>query len=442
MDGATLETKSRQDNPLDQVIVRPIHFNERSRWKTLMANHHYLGFKSLVGESLRYVAEIQSQWVALLGWSAAALQCHPRDTWIGWPSILRWQRLSLIVNNARFLILPEIHIPNLASKILSLNLKRLSKDWEHIYGHPVVLAETFVDSQRFRGTCYQAANWIYLGQTQGFGKSAQGYFYHGQSKAVFVRPLNQRARRWLTDPVGNPKLIGKVNPMKLTIQQTDDLIKILKTLPDPRKKRGIRHRQLSILALALGAVLSGARRFTAMAEWAQRCSQNILERLWCRFDDRQKRYLPPSEPTIRRLLQTINPEVVDQQIGGWLSSLFTSQAIGLDGKTLKGARLKNGSQIKLLSAFVHQEGITIAPKEIPAAHNEITIAPSLLESLPLTGKVVTADALHTQKELARYIVENKQADYCFTVKDNQKTLKEDIATFSLTENFPPSPSNL
>jgi len=195
MNEATIETKSSQDNPLDQVIVRPIHFNERSRWKTLMANHHYLGFKSLVGESLRYVAEIQSQWVALLGWSAAALQCHPRDIWIGWPSILRWQRLSLVVNNARFLILPEIHIPNLASKILSLNLKRLSKDWEHIYGHPLVLAETFVDSQRFRGLCYQAANWMYLGQTQGFGKSAKGYFYHGQSKAVFVRPLNQRARR-------------------------------------------------------------------------------------------------------------------------------------------------------------------------------------------------------------------------------------------------------
>lgn len=439
---ATLESKSYQNNLLDKVTVRPINFNERSRWNTLMANHHYLGFKSLVGESLRYVAEIQNQWVALLGWSAAALQCQPRDTWIGWPTILRWQRLPLIVNNARFLILPEIHIPNLASKILSLNLKRLSKDWQHIYDHPVVLAETFVDSQRFRGTCYQAANWIYLGQTQGFGKSAHRYFYHGQSKAVFVRPLNQRARRWLTDPVGNPKLIRKVKPMQLTIQQTEDLIKTLTTLPDPRKKRGIRHRQLSILAIALCAVLSGARSYCAIDEWAQRCSQNILKRLWCRFDDRQKAYLPPSEPTIRRLLQTINPEAVDQHIGGWLSSLFTSQAVGLDGKTLKGARLKNGSQVKLLSAFVHQEGITIAQKEIPPEHNEITIAPALLEPLPLTGKVVTADALHTQKELARYIVENKQADYCFTVKDNQKTLKEDIAACSLNESFPPSPSNL
>lgn len=439
---ATLETKSYHNNMLDKVTVRPIHFNERFRWKSLMANHHYLGFKSLVGESLRYVAEIQNQWVALLGWSAAALQCQPRDTWIGWPSIVRWHRLPLVVNNARFLILPEVHIPNLASKILSLNLKRLSKDWQHIYDHPVVLAETFVDSQRFRGTCYQAANWIYLGQTQGFGKSAHRYFYHGQSKAIFVRPLNQRARRWLTDPVGNPKLIRKMKPMQLTIQQTEDLIKTLTTLPDPRKKRGIRHRQLSILAIALCAVLSGARSYSAIAEWAQRCSQNILKRLWCRFDDRQKSYLPPSEPTIRRLLQTINPEAVDQHIGDWLSSLFTSQAVGLDGKTLKGARLKNGSQVKLLSAFVHQEGITIAQKEIPPEHNEITIAPSLLEPLPLTGKVVTADALHTQKELARYIVENKQADYCFTVKDNQKTLKEDISACSLNESFPPSPSNL
>ena len=163
-----------------------------------MSRHHYLGFRSLVGESIRYVAEIKGSWVALLGWSAASLKCQPRDTWIGCPQVIQWQRLRLIVNNARFLILPHIHMPNLASKILSLNLKRLSKDWENIHGHPVLLAETFVDTSRFAGTCYKAASWIYLGQTRGFGKSSNCYFHHGQKKAIFVHPLNKRALRWLT----------------------------------------------------------------------------------------------------------------------------------------------------------------------------------------------------------------------------------------------------
>ena len=132
-----------------------------------------MGFKSLVGE-------LRGQWVALLGWSSAALQCRPRDAWIGWSQVIQWQRLHLIANNSRFLVLTGINIPNLASKTLSLNLKRLSKDWQEIHGHPILLAETFVDISRFQGTCYKAANWIFLGLTQGFGKSAKRYYHHGQ----------------------------------------------------------------------------------------------------------------------------------------------------------------------------------------------------------------------------------------------------------------------
>ena len=180
------------------ILVRPISSTERFDWDTLMATHHYLGFRSLVGESIRYVAEIHGRWVALLGWCAAALKCRPRDAWIGWPQVIQWQRLHLIANNARFLILPGIHIPNLASRILSLNLRRLSTDWEHIHGHPVLLAETFVDTSRYAGTCYRAANWMYLGHTRGFGKSSHRYFHHVQKKAVFVRPLHKRALHWLS----------------------------------------------------------------------------------------------------------------------------------------------------------------------------------------------------------------------------------------------------
>ena len=437
MSQVALTSQINERSSFHFLIVRPITANERSAWDTLMATHHYLGFQCLVGESIRYVAEMQGHWVALLGWCAAALKCRPRDTWIGWPQVLQWQRLHLIANNSRFLILPDIRIPNLASRILSLNLKRLARDWEQIHGHPVLLAETFVDSSRFAGTCYKAANWIYLGQTRGFGKFSHSYFHHGQKKALFVRPLNKKALRWLTVPVALPQLVRKVTPMKFTKKQIDDLINSLKALPDPRQKKGIRHRQLSILAIAICAVLCGARGYAAIAEWATCCSQKMLQRLWCRFDEKTQRYVPPSEPTIRRMLQSIDADAVDQSLGGWLGSLFTTDAIGFDGKVLKGARGEDGSKVHLLSAFVHHEGITIAQRQIESNSNEITAAQPLLQPLDLRGKVVTADAMHAQKDLARFLVQDKHAEYCFTVKDNQPTLKEDIASLDLNEDFPP-----
>jgi len=120
-----------------------------------------------------------------------------------------------------------------------------------------------------------------------------------------------------------------------------------------------------------------------------------------------------------------------------LSSLFTGDAIGFDGKVLKGTRGKDGSQVHLLSAFSHQEGITVAQRQVESKSNEIPAARPLLEPLDLKGKVITADAMHTQKDLARFLVKDKHAHYCFTVKDNQQTLKEDIAALCLNENFFP-----
>ncbi|MFO8164699.1 MAG: ISAs1 family transposase [Desulfatiglandales bacterium] len=431
-----------ENPPFHHLVVRPINIAERVLWDTLMARYHYLGFKSLVGKSIRYVAEIQGQWVALLGWSAAALKCKPRDAWIGWPQVIQWQRLHLIANNSRFLILlPCTYIPNLASKTLSLNLKRLSKDWEDIHGHPVVLAETFVDPSRFAGTCYKAANWIYLGKSQGFGKSSQHYFHHGQPKAVFVRPLHKKAVRWLKEPIAHPTLIQKVAAMNFTKKQLKDLIEILKSLPDPRKKRGKRHRIISIMAIAICAVLCGARSYAAIAEWAKHRTQKQLNRLWSRYDDKQRRYIPPSEPTIRRVLQSINAEVVDQAIYGWLNSLFSGSAVAFDGKVLKGARDHDGKQVHLLSAIIHQEGITIAQRQIESKTNEIPTARPLLETLDLKDKVVTGDALHTQKDLAGFLVKDKKADYLFTVKDNQQTLKDDIKALALNEGFSPRSGN-
>jgi hypothetical protein len=141
-----------------------------------MQKHHYLGLRGLVGKTLRYVAVYGSRWLALMGWQGDALKCQARDEWIGWSPVLQYQRLHFIANNTRFLILPGVRVMHLASRVLALNLRRLSRDWEAVHGHPVLLAETFVDLSRFKGACYRAANWVEVGKTGGYGKSGQRYW--------------------------------------------------------------------------------------------------------------------------------------------------------------------------------------------------------------------------------------------------------------------------
>jgi len=155
---------------LRRVVVRPVRCGEIQRWRRLMAQFHYLGDGELVGESLRYVAESECGWLALLGWNAAAWKSRYREAYIGWDERTKQQRLRFVINNSRFLILPWVHVPHLASSVLGATLRRLSADWLDRYGHPIVLAETFVDLERFRGTCYRAANWTYLGLTRGMGR--------------------------------------------------------------------------------------------------------------------------------------------------------------------------------------------------------------------------------------------------------------------------------
>jgi hypothetical protein len=421
----------------EALAVRLVRREERAHWHTLMQRHHYLGLQHIIGESLWYVATVGGEWVALLGWGSAALKCGVRDVWIGWERSLQWRRLHLIANNVRFLILPGWNRPHLASRVLALNLKRLCQDWENCHGHPVLLAETFVDSGRFRGTCYRAAGWQVLGETRGFAKRNRHYWHHGQKKIVLVRPLVGDAVARLLAPFlpashrGKEMLMLDVNALPL--EGEGGLMDLLKTLVDPRKPRGVRHPVVTIVALAVCAALSGARSFTAIAEWARGLSREGLRRLG------SKRWQPPSEPTIRRVLQRLDANALDAHIGQWVARQhpLAGKAIAVDGKSLRGAHDQGQSVPHLLSAILHEEAVVIGQLEVEEKTNEIPKLRSLLAPLLLAGTVVTADAMHTQAESARYIVENKQADYLFMVKENQPTLHQDIADLNL-ESFPPS----
>lgn len=423
----------------EPLTVHPVRCQERERWRQLMGEHHYLGFQGIVGESLGYVATAGPHWVALLGWGSAALKCQPRDGWIGWERSLQWRRLRWIANNVRFLVLPQWRQPNLASRVLGLNLKRLSRDWELYYGHPLLLAETFVDPARFRGTCYRAAGWQRLGTTRGFAKRGRGYQSHGKPKMVWVRELRPQARLSLTAPFSPPlRTQRKENPWMidancLPLEGNGGRMDLLQTLVDPRKPRGVRHPVVTIVAIATCAALSGARSFNAIAEWAQGLSREALRRLG------SKPWTPPSEPTIRRVLQRLDADRLDGEIGQWLARRhpLAGRAVAVDGKTLRGGHDRGQPAPHLLSAILHQEAVVIGQIAVEAKTNEIPKLPRLLDPLPLEGAVVTADALHTQTDTARYLVETKKADYLFIVKENQPTLRQDIADLELN-SFPPS----
>jgi hypothetical protein len=180
-----------------------------------MQRHHYLGFLSKIGETLWYLASRHDEWIALLSFSTPAWKCAARDRWIGWDFRHQYDRLHLVTNNSRFLILPDWHVPNLASRILSLCQKRLPTDWQTAFGHPLVLIETFVDPQRFRGTIYKAAGWSYAGDSKGLQRTRQGYSATAHSpKMVFVKPLNPDAQSLLSHALihllfrkGGPKMM-------------------------------------------------------------------------------------------------------------------------------------------------------------------------------------------------------------------------------------------
>jgi hypothetical protein len=167
-------------------------------WNEYIDRYHYLGYQPLAGAQLRYFARAEGRILALLSFGAAAWHTAPRDEFIGWSRAQRENRLHLIVNNARFLILPWVSSRNLASKLLGLAARRLPTDWLSRYAYSPVLLETFVEQQRFCGTCYKAANWLHLGQTQGRGKLERNNLRPLPIKSVWIFPLSPRFRAILT----------------------------------------------------------------------------------------------------------------------------------------------------------------------------------------------------------------------------------------------------
>ena len=181
--------------PLDFQQVRAT--DDEPLLDSLIEQHHYLGYVRPVGEHLKYLVRAQGRTIGCLAWSSAPRHLGPRDSYIGWSARARRQNIRYLAYNTRFLILPWVQVPHLASHLLGQMAKLLSADWERVYRHPIYYLETFVDPSRFRGTCYRAANWAFLGLTQGLGKDSKSPVPNRTKKQVLGYPLNKRFRELL-----------------------------------------------------------------------------------------------------------------------------------------------------------------------------------------------------------------------------------------------------
>jgi hypothetical protein len=195
VDQAPLRASFVEIGPLQVCQVR--RTPDEALFNSLMQQHHYLGYTQPVGEHLKYVIYAQGRPVACLAWSSSPRHLGSRDRHIGWSKEARLANINLLAYNTRFLILPWVNVPHLASHILGRMARQLSTDWSSLYGHPILFLETFVDPQRFKGTCYRAANWLVLGQTTGRGKNDQTHKANRSIKQVLGYPLVRDYRQRL-----------------------------------------------------------------------------------------------------------------------------------------------------------------------------------------------------------------------------------------------------
>ena len=195
IDKTAIEDALRKLQPLEFEQVR--RTAQEPLFNSLMEEHHYLGYEQPVGEQLKFLVWAEGRPIACLAWSSAPRHIGSRDRYIGWDAAARRSNIRFIAYNTRFLILPWVRVEHLASHILGRMAARISDDWQQMYGHPIYFLETFIDPERFRGTCYRAANWVLMGRTTGRGKQSNSYVPNRSIKEVLGYPLTKRFRELL-----------------------------------------------------------------------------------------------------------------------------------------------------------------------------------------------------------------------------------------------------
>ena len=365
---------------LADVVLRLHRDDERREWDQLMDTLHYLGFRQFAGRGLRYVAEWRGRWLALLGWQTGVFQCAPRDEWIGWHKGVQMPRLHLCANNTRFLILPAATgVKNLGSYVLGANLRRLSADWERNWGHPLLLAEAFVEMRRYKGSVYLAANWIPVGVTKGYARSNGKYTNkHGVKKKMLVYPLQAGARELLRDPQERAEWNCEAVRVQYSQAELASLRELLEEVPDARKARGLRHPLGAVLALLVLAKLAGRHGGRAAEKFCKQLPQRDLRVLRCRFDPLLRRYEAPSDTTFQRALAEVEAGTLERVVQRWTQPRCgrKPRALAGDGKRIRGANrmAAEGLHWETVTLVDHATGLPVGGHIISASWGHIISA--------------------------------------------------------------------
>ena len=456
---------------LASVTVRLLEDAERARFDAELTTKHYLKNATAVGRVLRYVAEYEGQWVALVVFNSPALHLKHRDQWLHWSPRQVQERRHLIAQNSRFLVLAAPgQWPNLASRVLKLACARLAQDWQEHFGYPVRVVETFVDPQRFRGTCYKAAGWEPLGPTLGFGRRWQDFYVDTQHpKELWVRPLDEQALVQVRAPELPPALANPQGPRAPACPVATARLSSLwecfqQGVSDPRQRRGVRHRLAGCLTLIALAVAAGCKGPHAIAEFAQSLNHAQRRQLRCRpRPGRPREYDVPSERTWRRLLKKVDCESLKEVLVGWMQTEDSTplRVVHADGKVVKNAQpappraqpeiaaapepseippeLQKPKADKALTLvnFQTTEQRLVDQVAVPQDTNEEAALAAHLPKMDLVGVCLTTDAAHTTKANCRQLTQDNGAEFLLILKANQP-LALAKAEQLLPGNFPPS----
>jgi predicted transposase YbfD/YdcC len=419
---------------LRDIRVEPLSAGDDiQRAGGLLDAHHYLGAPHPVGERLWYaVLDALGQWLGVLLFAAASRRLRHRDQWIGWSDEQRRRRLPLVVNNTRFLLLPDKTTPNLGSAVLSRVAARLSGDWMERYSHPVLVVETFVDPQLYRGTVYRAAGWEPLGLTQGNQRVARDYYEpHDRPKLLYARELERGACRSLQAEHLKPALAAVEADSSPRCTQSSAELKSLAALfrervPEYRSRRRCTYPVHTLLSIMAAAYLADAPRGQKDLEvFAKSLSQAQLKALGVRADPKTGRCSSPDQTTFSRLMSNVDADMVEEVLIEWQRRLRgpvpPDETLAIDGKQPKHAGGHN-----VVTAIATPSQHYLGCELVADKSNEIPAARKLIARLDLEGKLVSLDAMHSCQQTARQLVLDAGADYSLTIKENTPELKKRI----------------
>ena len=418
--------------PRGPLTVREAGTGEKARFERLLEEKHPQQAPPRVGQELRLIVEQGGEWVGLLLCTSACQRLQDRDEWIGWTNAQRAQRLKMVVQVRRYLLLHEAGTrPNLASEALAAAARALPELWRNRFGFAPLLLESFSDIESYAGTCYKASGWKAAGLSKGYAKHRGDlYSFHGRPKKLWLKPLEKKAVEWLRAPhlperYESGATASAHGQMPFRASHMIALAAALRATPDPRAKNR-RYPLGAVLCVIAMALLSGARDIAQILRFSWRLLPAQRAALGFRRVPGKAAYLMPKYSVYRDILIALDLDAFARVLTNWLAANQGSlpRALALDGKMIR-------ETIGVLSVVDVDTGVPVAMKKMTQKEGdgencEKITARRLVEALPdAQGALLSGDALHTDKTMAQLAVENG-ADYLLQVKENQPTIKRHL----------------